>query len=352
MNKTKGLLLLATLNIFTSAAVFAKADHFPYFGAKVGYNLLTGDCFENYTECDDSSIGYGIFAGYQFNSWLGAEIDAVDYGNYDAMYHTYGIEDDIRGYGASLKFSMPVWDRAEAYLRAGGVFMNLNRAVDSVSDWSPAGALGLAYKLKPSWILRTEYQYIAEIEERAGHFASLGLSYRFGQTQVTIKPVPVAMIEVPVPEPKETLEPKPVIPEPKKELVLTPKPKQETPVTPEFREEDVLKSEQLFFNLNSSILTQKAKSELKKMADLIRNKPGSNVWIQGYTDNTGAAKYNQWLSKRRAKAVGDYLVNLGVNNIYTKGKGVASSAAPKVQNASDRKVVVSVTKPNEELADF
>lgn len=351
MNKAQGLLLLVALNTFTASIAAAKADDdFAYFGAKMGYSLLSGDCFEAYTDCDESSIGYGIFAGYQFNSWFGTEIDAVDYGNYDATYQSSRFEDDIRGYAATLKFSVPLWRRAEGYLRAGGVYMNINRLSNSDSGVSPVAALGLAYKLKPSWILRTEYQYIADIEERAGHFATLGLSYRFGQdTPVTIKPVPVAILETPqVVEAPKVEPPKiEVVPEPK--VVSKPK---EVEATPVFRQEDVLKSEQLFFNNNSSVLTPAAKAELSRIAKLIRSKPGSNVWIQGYTDNTGNVKYNQWLSDRRATSVGKHLKELGIINIYTKGKGIASTAAPKVQNANDRKVVVSVTKPDEKLEDF
>ncbi len=343
MNKKQKLLFLATLSIVTSSAALAnKADHFAYFGGKMGYNQFEGDCFENYSECDNGSIGYGIFAGYQFNSWLGAEIDAVDYGNYDGISAAHPVEDDIRGYGASLKFSRPVWGTAEAYLRAGAVYVNVNRATDSSSNISPAAALGLAYQLTPSWILRPEYQYLADVDDRSGHFLSLGLSYRFGQVPTSKRSVSTLESEEVVwaVEPETELETETVAPEPTEV------------VTPEFKEEDVLTSEELFFDLNSSLLTRKAKAELQEMADLIKARPGSNVWIQGYTDSSGSADYNQWLSKRRAKAVGDYLTDLGVSNIYTKGKGIASSTSVKKRNANDRKVIVTITKPNEKLEDF
>lgn len=68
---------------------------------------------------------------------------------------------------------------------------------------------------------------------------------------------------------------------------------------------------------------------------------GSDVVITGYTDELGNAAYNQQLSDRRAKAIGDYLVAHGVprDHISVEGRGQTHAFA---SNALDRRVEVRV----------
>lgn len=68
---------------------------------------------------------------------------------------------------------------------------------------------------------------------------------------------------------------------------------------------------------------------------------GSDVVITGYTDESGNAAYNQQLSDRRAKAIGDYLVAHGVprDHISVEGRGQTHAFA---SNALDRRVEVRV----------
>ncbi len=329
MNKKQGLLFLATLTMLQPSSAFADFERYPYFGAKVGYNLFSGDCFSISTDCDDSSVGYGIFAGYQFNSWLGAEIDAIDYGNYNGKYLNYSLEDDVRGYAMTAKFTKPIQDNIDAYLRAGAVYININRDAGSDSNVSPVAALGIDYKLTPSWTFRPEYQLISDVDGRSSHFVTLGLSYRFinQSTKPALIQIDSSMVKV---------KPEPFV---LKELEQSE------------NDKEILIAAPLLFNTNSSLLTEESMSELKKVADFVKNKPNTKVWLEGYTDNTGSVAYNKWLSDRRANAAGVFLSYLGVENIYMKGKGIASTNV-KGKNASDRKVVVSVTQNNEELVDF
>ncbi len=54
------------------------------------------------------------------------------------------------------------------------------------------------------------------------------------------------------------------------------------------------------------------KSELKSIAAWIRKNPGAKLSIEGHCDDRGTNEYNLALGDRRAKAVKDYLVSLGV----------------------------------------
>lgn len=74
------------------------------------------------------------------------------------------------------------------------------------------------------------------------------------------------------------------------------------------------------FPLNGAEIAENA--ELTRIADEARNS-GAHVSVVAYTDESGRADYNQRLSERRAKAVGDYLVAHGVDasHVHTKGSG-------------------------------
>lgn len=90
------------------------------------------------------------------------------------------------------------------------------------------------------------------------------------------------------------------------------------------------------FNLEIEFDTAKADikpvfdKEIKKVADFLKENPGSTVNIEGHTDNVGAADMNMKLSQRRAEAVRSYLIKkLGVaaDRITAKGFGLTKPRA-------------------------
>lgn len=92
------------------------------------------------------------------------------------------------------------------------------------------------------------------------------------------------------------------------------------------------------FNTDSSNIPETA--TLTSMADAA-NKTGKTVVIKAYTDETGRPEYNQQLSERRAKAVGEYMKAHGVapNKINAKGYGPTHVYA---DNSLDRRAEVSL----------
>jgi Outer membrane protein and related peptidoglycan-associated (lipo)proteins len=62
---------------------------------------------------------------------------------------------------------------------------------------------------------------------------------------------------------------------------------------------------------------------LNVVAKYLKTHPDVKVRIKGYTDNIGSKKYNDKLALKRAKAVKQYLVKLGVspNRIMIDGVG-------------------------------
>jgi len=68
------------------------------------------------------------------------------------------------------------------------------------------------------------------------------------------------------------------------------------------------------FELDSSTLTGETKKELSENADWIKANPKVTVQIEGHCDSRGSVEYNLALGERRAKAVKNYLVSLGLDS--------------------------------------
>lgn len=67
------------------------------------------------------------------------------------------------------------------------------------------------------------------------------------------------------------------------------------------------------FEYDRATLSKEAKAILKGNAGWISQNEKVNVQIEGHCDSRGSIEYNLSLGERRAKAVKDYLVSLGVN---------------------------------------
>jgi outer membrane protein OmpA-like peptidoglycan-associated protein len=85
------------------------------------------------------------------------------------------------------------------------------------------------------------------------------------------------------------------------------------------------------FAVNSSALLPGAYDELERVSKVLKQYPETSIRIAGHTDSTGSADYNQKLSERRAEAVKNALVGMGVNPSrlttigYGKGKPIADN---------------------------
>lgn len=66
------------------------------------------------------------------------------------------------------------------------------------------------------------------------------------------------------------------------------------------------------FEFNSDRLTANARDILISTADALKGQTDLNVELAGYTDSQGSAAYNRELSQKRANAVRNYLLDLGV----------------------------------------
>jgi peptidoglycan-associated lipoprotein len=80
----------------------------------------------------------------------------------------------------------------------------------------------------------------------------------------------------------------------------------------------------VFFDYDMAVVRDDARAPLQKNADWLRRWSSTRILIEGHCDERGSAEYNLALGDRRAVAVRDYLVGLGVSAdriaIVSKGK--------------------------------
>jgi peptidoglycan-associated lipoprotein len=67
-----------------------------------------------------------------------------------------------------------------------------------------------------------------------------------------------------------------------------------------------------YFDYDSAQIRPDARQALQKTADFLKNYPNTRVTIEGHCDERGSTEYNLALGQRRANAVKEYLVSLGL----------------------------------------
>jgi outer membrane protein OmpA-like peptidoglycan-associated protein len=108
------------------------------------------------------------------------------------------------------------------------------------------------------------------------------------------------------------------------------------------------KSDTVLFGFNRKTLSDEAKAQLDNFVQSLDGVGRYLVEIQGFTDKTGAAVYNDELSQERAQAVARYLAShkVPLRNITMLGSGVAEGEQKtRDERAQGRKVDVRVYVP-------
>jgi len=108
------------------------------------------------------------------------------------------------------------------------------------------------------------------------------------------------------------------------------------------------KSDTVLFGFNRKSLSDEAKAQLDSFVQSLDGVSRYVVEIQGFTDKTGSAVYNDELSQERAQAVARYLAShkVPLRNITMLGTGVADGdQKTREERAQGRKVDVRVYVP-------
>ncbi len=93
-------------------------------------------------------------------------------------------------------------------------------------------------------------------------------------------------------------------------------------------QEDLVQNvgDRVFYELNSSTLTDAGQATLSKQADWLAKYPNVSVQVAGNCDDRGTEEYNLALGQRRANAAKDFLT----------AKGVSSSRVTTISYGKDR----------------
>ncbi len=137
--------------------------------------------------------------------------------------------------------------------------------------------------------------------------------------------------ETPPPAPPPPAESKPTTPP-----TPPPPPPPPAPTTPKVPSEDEIYQSMpfdeiakkyladVFFAYDSVELSEQSRASLQKNAEFMKRRATARILIEGHADSRGTNEYNLALGERRADAVRDYMVSLGVADervtIVSKGE--------------------------------
>jgi len=143
-----------------------------------------------------------------------------------------------------------------------------------------------------------------------------------GKKPPEVKPAPQ-----PAPAAKPTTPPPPPPPTPPPAPAPTPdRPPSEDDIFNKATPDELTKSgvlKPVYFSYDSIALTEEARGILQKNVEYLKRRPSTKVMVEGHADSRGTNEYNLALTERRAGAVKDYVVSLGVtaDRVTTVAKG-------------------------------
>jgi peptidoglycan-associated lipoprotein len=91
----------------------------------------------------------------------------------------------------------------------------------------------------------------------------------------------------------------------------------------------------VLFDYDQSVIRNDARPILQKNADWLRRWTSTRITIEGHCDSRGTNEYNLALGERRANAVREYLVNLGIpgDRLLAVSKGEEAPACTEESEA-------------------
>ncbi|WP_428486629.1 OmpA family protein [Rhodopila sp.] len=275
----------------------------------------------------DLSLGYGLGNGlraelegfYSYNSFHG-----VNVGGHEQKF----------GPMVNVLYDFPIIPQVQPYIGAGVGYLwanenNLHAAGITSSNstkgsWAYQGIIGAAFPIAaaPGLALTADYRFIGLGSERrypnAGisgtrimaddynHVITVGFRYTFG---AATPPPPAAPAAVPA-----------------------------SPVS---------RSYLVFFDWDKAVLTERARQIVSEAAANSTKVQYTRLEVNGYTDTSGTATYNQGLSIRRAQAVAAELVKDGVPKAAISIQGFGEThllvqTGPGVREPQNRRVEIII----------
>jgi outer membrane protein OmpA-like peptidoglycan-associated protein len=110
-----------------------------------------------------------------------------------------------------------------------------------------------------------------------------------------------------------------------------------------------LDSKSIRFDFDKADIKPEYRDVLNRISGILMTLKGFTIAVYGYTDDVGTQAYNLQLSKRRAEAVRDFLVQAGISPtiMSTKGFGKADPRVPgdsEKARAANRRVEIGIVE--------
>lgn len=311
MKKTLLTIALSSAVVLANYAFAAEAET-GYFGVKAGWSHAEANGSSHLVDGVNDSIrndwSAGAYVGYNFFSFLGAELGYGYFGEFKNKGHYEGHKlgyYKVHGAELSLVPSIPLNDTDDIFLKLGALYANVDDDAfgHTSSDVTPLIGAGVRVAFG-DLIVRGEYEFAHKIADKEDfgyapdlQNLSLGVEYKFGGADPVVEPTPA-----PAPAPVE---------QPKTEVV----------------NKQITLDSTALFGFNKNELSAAGKANIAKVSDEIKsnNLQDINIKVEGHTDRIGSDKYNQKLSQARAQAVVDELVNYGISKDSITAEGLGES---------------------------
>ena len=106
----------------------------------------------------------------------------------------------------------------------------------------------------------------------------------------------------------------------------------------------------VFFDFDKSTLTPEARDVVAKAVETAKMHGPVHITITGHTDTVGSHRYNQALSERRANAVKNEMMRMGLNSseITTIGRSFDEpliATGPGVREPQNRRAMIDLGNP-------
>ena len=88
---------------------------------------------------------------------------------------------------------------------------------------------------------------------------------------------------------------------------------------------DVIKLDNIYYDLDKFTIRADAARELDKLVATLRRESSLIIEVRSHTDSRGDAVYNRELSSRRAKSVANYLISKGISRSRISSRGMGES---------------------------
>ena len=193
------LLAAVATTLLAATPAFAADDTGFYVGAGLGNFALNSDAIYEGRDFDGSDIGFKVFGGYQFLSWLAVEAEYIDGGDPDDTFRNPSFPDDrfkvtagVSGFPVSAVGILPIGEQFNVFGKLGFIYWSADgsgkirdpdgtvvKAGVDEDGTDFAWGVGGTWNITENFGARIEYQGFEISNFDSVDFASASVIWRF-----------------------------------------------------------------------------------------------------------------------------------------------------------------------------